>query len=560
MTSLGTIRWTDSNPNIQLSFAYEKKRSGADMQYQAQITVHPVTGLSYFGYPIHLQLSIDSTLVVTTTLKAATPRQWSSAIVYTSPWYTVPNKTSGTVPVSFKVYSGLGSSRTATYSYNMDIEPAASSISVQNGTLGTAIKLNLTRYNSNFTDTITYTCGTATGTIASGSKATSVEWNTANGNKVDLAAQNTSGLSVEVTFTVTSYSGTTVVGTSSTKATFAIPDFVKPSTVLVIEDASGYFGTYGAYVQGYSTLNITAIPIPAYGAAIDKYAITADDSSYTTSPVTTGPIRGKGTLYVTATVTDTRPRSSDPVSEPITVLEYISPVVNLSAYRCNSSGTEDPEGAYMKIDVTSTISSLNDKNIATYEIVHSGGTIVGTGTSFTSGVLECDVATTHSIEVIVTDDLSSTTKAAVIPIAYTLMDYYHTGKGIAFGKVGTRDGFDCAMTAYFSDNVTFDRGFVDGTDTGWVTLSETVVYRYTNGYVTVVGESYGNLTLSVEEYTVLGTLPVAYRPAHQIPMVYHKVGGDPTGQSGFITTDGVVKLYAKTDYVDYWAFAVTYPI
>ena len=472
MISLGSARWTSSAPNITLSFAYEKQRSGADMQYRAQVTVSSVSGSHYFGYPIYLNLSIGGTLRTTVTLKAASPSQWTSAITYTSPWYTVSNKTTGTTPVSFNVYSGLGSSRSATYSYDMGVDAAASTISASNGTLGTALTLNLTRYNSSFTDTITYKCGTASGTVKSGSTATSVAWNTSNGNTVALAAQNTTGQSVEVTFTVTTYSGSTVVGTNTAKVTMAIPSSVKPSVALSITDAAGYLSTYGAYVQGYSKLNITATPTLAYGSPIKTYAITADGASYTTTPVTTAALKGKGTLVVTAKVTDKRERSSDTISPEITVLEYAKPVVNLSAYRCNSSGTADSEGAYMKIVVTSTISSLNNKNSATYKIVHSGGTITGSGTSYTSGVLACDVSLTHNIEVTVTDKLSSTTKAAVIPIAYTLLDYYKTGKGIAFGKVATRDGFDCAMPAYFNKGIqaivlTSDDNLNDIKTNGW---------------------------------------------------------------------------------------------
>ena len=455
MITLGSKRWTSENPNITLSFAYEKQRSGADMQYRAQITVAKVTGSSYFGYPIYLKLSIGGTERVTKTLKSASPSQWSSAITYTSPWYTVSDKTTGTTPISFKVYSGQGSSRTATYSYNMDVDPAASVISAPSGTLGSALTLTLTRYNSSFTDTITYKCGTASGTVKSGSTATSVTWDTTNGNTASLAAQNTADRYLDVAFTVTTYSGTTVVGSNTTTATLVIPsNIAKPSIALSITDAAGYKSTYGAYVQGYSKLKITVTPTLAYGSPIKTYAISADGASYTTSPVTTPALRGKGTLTVTARVTDSRDYPSDLKSQDITVLEYAKPVVNLSAYRCNSSGTADPEGAYMKIVVTSTISSLNGKNSATYEVVHSGGTITGSGTSFTSGVLSCDVASTHNIEVTVTDKLSHTTKAAVIPIAYTLVDYYQTGRGVSFGKVATRDGFDCAMPAYFTGGVT----------------------------------------------------------------------------------------------------------
>ena len=459
MISLGSVRWTSGAPNITLNFSYEKQRSGADMKYRAMITIPAVSGGSYFGYPIYMKLTIDGALRESVTLKATSPSQWSSDITYTSGWYTVAGKTSGTVPISFNVYSGLGSTRTGTYSYDMAVDPAASVISAPGGTLGSPLTLTLARYNTSFTDTITYECGTARGTVKAGSTAASVVWDTSNGNTVALAAQNTSGPSVEVTFTVTTYSGSTVVGTTSTRVSLAIPASVKPSVALSITDAAGYLNTYGAYVQGYSKLKITATPTLAYGSPIVTYAITADGASYATSPVTTGALQGKGILPVTAKVTDARSQPSDTASQNITVLEYAKPVVNLSAHRCNSSGTADPEGAYMKIVVTSTISSLNGKNSATYKVVYPGGTLTGTGTSFTSGALECDVSFTHNIEVTITDKLSSTTKAAVIPIAFTLIDYYNTGKGIAFGKVATRDGFDCAMDAYFGNKRLQEVGF-----------------------------------------------------------------------------------------------------
>lgn len=451
MISLGSVRWTSEAPNIQLSFAYEKQRSGADMQYRAQITVAAVSGSSYFGYPIYLKLSIGGTQRVSTTLKDASPSRWTSAITYTSPWYTVSNKTTGTTSVSFNVYSGLGSSRTGTYSYNMDVDPAASKMSAKGGTLGTALTITLTRYNSNFTDTITYRCGTKSGTVVSGSKSTSVSWDSSNGNTVALASENTTGDYVSVIFTVKTYSGSTLVGTSTLNASVGIPASVKPSVAINITDAAGYLDTYGAYVQGYSKLKITATSTLAYGSPINKYTITADGASYNSSQVTTNALKGKGTRAVTAKVTDARGRTSDTVSQNISVLEYSKPVVNVTANRCNSSGTADPEGAYMKIVVTSTISSLSGKNSATYKVVHPGGTLTGNGTSFTSEVLPCDIASTHNIEITVTDKLSSTTKAAIIPIAFTLMDYYYTGKGITFGKVATRDGFDCAMDTYFNN-------------------------------------------------------------------------------------------------------------
>lgn len=455
MTSLGSTRWTDSNPNITLTFEYDKRRSGADMEYCAKVTVSTVTGSSYFGYPITLKLSIGGTERVTRTLKNASPSQWSSAITYTSPWYKVANKTTGTTPISFNVYSGQGSSRSATYSYNMAVDPAASIISAPNGTLGTTLAISLGIYNANFTHTVTYSCGTASGVIISGSKLGAFSWSTAQGNTVALASQNPRGQSVQVTFTVATYSGSTPIGTNSKTVTMAIPfvDATRPSVKISTADAAGYLDTYGGYVQGYSKLRITATPTLAYGSPIDRYVIMFEGNTYNTNPVTIGAIHGKGTLPVTARVADARGYYSETASVDIKVLEYAKPSVKLNAYRCTENGVANPEGAYMKIVVASSISSLNNKNTASYKVVYSGGTLTGSGTSFMSDVLPCDVATTHTIEVTITDKLSYTKVSTVIPIAFTLLDFYNTGKGIAFGKVGTRDGFDCAMPAYFTGGV-----------------------------------------------------------------------------------------------------------
>ena len=425
------------------------------MQYQVKVTISSLTGTHYFGYPIYMGLTLGGTDRGSVTMKNASPSQWSSAITYTSGWYTVSNKTSGTVAVSFKMYSGSGSSRSNTYSYSMAVDPAASKVSAPDGTLSTSLPLTVTRYNTSFTHTITYKCGTVSGTVVSNSTATTVAWNNTNGNVSALAAQNTTGLSVTVTFTITTYSGSTLIGTNTTTVSMAAPADAVPSVSVKVEDATGYLATYGAYVQGWSKLKITATPTLAYSSPITAYVITADGKTYNTTPVTTGVVQGKDRLAVTAKVTDARGKPSAVASTEITVLAYSKPSVTVTAYRCNSSGEADLEGAYMRIGFSATIANLNGKNSATYTISYTGGSaITGSGTSYLSGVIACDVSKVVSVEVTVTDKLDKSTKSAVVPIAFTLMDFYNTGMGVSFGKVATRNGFDCAMDAYFTGKVT----------------------------------------------------------------------------------------------------------
>ena len=457
MIMLGSERWTTGSPKITLTFAYEKQRSGADMQYRAKITLSTVSGDSYFGYPIYLKLSIGGVVRETVTLKEASPSRWTTEISYTSPWYTVANKTSGTTPIYYNVYSGSGSSRSGTYSYEMGVDAAATEIAVSGGTLGTPLALTLARYNTNFTDTISYKCGTAGDTIVSGSKASSVTWDSTKGNTVALAAQNTKGMSVDVTFTVTTYSGSTVVGTNSKTVKMAIPTTVVPSVTLKVEDAAGYFSTYGAYVQGYSKLKITATPTLAYGSPIEAYVITADGATYNTSPCTTPAVQGKGTLRVTAKVTDARKQPNTATPVDITVLEYAKPAVTLSVLRCDENGNINGEGSYIKITMSAQIASLNGKNSASYTITYiddtgTKQTITGTGTSYTSPTpIACGASNTKDVSVVVVDKLGSTPQSATAPVAYTLIEYHHSGKGIAMGKVCTREGFDCAMPTYFNN-------------------------------------------------------------------------------------------------------------
>ena len=450
MIQLGSVTW-GTGPKIPITFEYEKRRSGADMQYRVKVTIAPITGSHYFGYPIYLALTVNGTTEPSVTLKKASPSQWSGSITWTSGWYTVSNKLSGTTPVSFRVYSGSGSSRNVTYPYSMEVDLAVSQVSAPNGPLGTPLDLTVTKHNATYTHSISYACGNTRGTVCSKSPATTVRWDTTNGNVLGLAAQAKDSQSVSVTFTITTYDGASIVGSDSTTISMAIPNTVKPSVSIQIEDTAGYFATYDAYVQGWSKLKITATPTLAHDSPISTYEITAMGTTHKASTITVDAVLGYDT--VTAKVMDERHNYSDPASVPIQVLEYSKPSVTAIAYRCNSSGEEDPEGAYMRVGFNATIASLNDKNTAKYTIDYGGTPITGTGASFLSEPIECDVSRVWPVEVKVEDDFDSATKGAVIPIAFTLMDYFYTGMGVAFGKVATRDGFDCAMTAYFTGDV-----------------------------------------------------------------------------------------------------------
>ena len=69
--TLDTVNW-GSAPNIGVTFSYDSRRSGQDMLYRVYASLSPVTGGSYFGYPVYISLYLDGACEVSgDTVKAA---------------------------------------------------------------------------------------------------------------------------------------------------------------------------------------------------------------------------------------------------------------------------------------------------------------------------------------------------------------------------------------------------------------------------------------------------------------------------------------------------------
>lgn len=205
------VQW-GTGPNTYFDFSYEKKREGSTQYYKVTVSCDPITGGSYFGYPIYVRISLDGTEKAAYTLKAASPSQWSSAISYTTDWLPVSNKTSGTTALKIRIYSGLGSSRDTTYTYNLDIDPAASSISCTTANIESKPTITISRASSSFTHTVAYKFGSLSGTIATKTSETSITWWTIPASFYGQIPNAKTGYG---TLTCTTYSGSTIIGAST---------------------------------------------------------------------------------------------------------------------------------------------------------------------------------------------------------------------------------------------------------------------------------------------------------------------------------------------------------
>ena len=209
------VQW-DSSPKMYFDFSYEKKRDGSTQYYAITVSCRPLTGSSYFGYPIYLKISLDGIEKTSYTLKGTSPSQWSSAITSTTDWLAVPNKTSGKTALSIRAYSGMGTSRDITYDYTLDIDPAASTIEDVTGTVESNPTIRIASASPDFTHTISYSFGNLKDDIAVKTRDTTItDWTI----PYAFYSQIPNDKYGVGTLTCTTYSGDTVIGTNESRLT-----------------------------------------------------------------------------------------------------------------------------------------------------------------------------------------------------------------------------------------------------------------------------------------------------------------------------------------------------
>lgn len=341
-------------------------------------------------------------------------------------------------------------------SFTLPTIPRKSTLSVANGTLGTEQTIKVTRQATTFTHSIKAVCGSSTLYIkADGSTSTSEvkhsDCSIPFTPPISWASQNTTGTSVSVKFTLTTYNGSTNVGNNAYTKTYTIPATVAPSCSIAVSDPTGYKDTYGVYLKGLSKFKVVVTGTPNQGSAIASYKSTANGTVYTKSSFTTAVLVSSGTLTVKSTVTDKRGRTGT-ASKDLTVLNYTKPSITaLSVHRCNKDGTpNDVDGDYVKFVFSSSVTSLTntDKaNTATYKLEYKKTTettyttvnltayennyAVSDGTD----IFEADSGSSYNVRVIVTDNFNSGAKATTASTGFTIMHWLASGLGMAIGKV-----------------------------------------------------------------------------------------------------------------------------
>ena len=314
--------------------------------------------------------------------------------------------------------------------------------------MGSAGTISISRASSSFTHTLSYAFGSASGTIATKTTATSVSWTP----PTSLASQIPNSTSGSCTLTCYTYNGNTLVGTSTTTVTLSVPASIKPTiTGITATRVDGTVpSSWGIYVQTKSkvTLAITGATGTG-GSTISSYSITGGGLSYTASSVTTGFLNTSGSITFTGKVCDSRGRWSDESTVTITVVPYAAPRFNsYSTQRCTSAGASSSNGTYAKSTVGFSYWSCSGKNTITSAVAYkksSDSSYTNAGVSFTSGTqfifgggnLNTDFS--YDIRFTLTDAFGTVTVLDSLSTASVLMDFKAGGTGLAVGKVSETD-------------------------------------------------------------------------------------------------------------------------
>lgn len=467
------------------------------------------------------------------------------------------------------------------YSQTLTTIPRKSSLSVANGTLGTEQTLKVTRQSTNFTHTIVATCGDQSKTVCTKSTDESIEFTP----PLDFAKENTTGTSVNVKYTITTYNGSTSVGSNSYTVSCSIPSSVKPTVTVNVSDPEGYNDTYGGYVQGKSKLNIVISASGSYGSTIKAYKTTADGKTYTSASVTTDIIAGNGSLKISVTVTDSRGRTAA-TSKTVTVLAYDYPkITSLNVKRCDSQGNDNKSGEYLAVVFSSEVAALNSKNTASYSVKYkkANETAYTTNTlsdfagdhSVSNGIFVFAAETKSSYDIVltVTDAFKCVEKTAYGSSIKKLFSYLKKGFGFAIGKIAEIENlFDVDLPARFRQGVTIDSEWIDLTLDDDFSLYNGLAenqprYKSRAGIVTIKGcvSPATQFTSTNDAFTIASGIPPELRPSEHLQFVCQ--GSEMNRWNFAVRTDGKIAIsrYGVTENTTVpttarLSFCVTYQV
>lgn len=273
---------------------------------------------------------------------------WYQTIPLIDQTVTINHDSDGKKTLSFSAqFNGSGgwSPRTLTISgisLKLTDIPRLSSVSVDAGTIGSPVTININRQSSSFKHTVRYAWANKSGTIAS-----NVDTSTAWTIPLDFANDIPNSEMGTGTIYVDTYSEGTMIGTQSATLIASVPASMKPTFEGVsLSDsntaAQNVVRNANTFIQTLSNIKVSFNGASgSYGSNITGYhaEIVGKNQTTNVNGGTLGIMNYNGTITVRASVSDSRGRWSDPRDVSVTVLEYFAPSLSFSVVRTGSTSS-----------------------------------------------------------------------------------------------------------------------------------------------------------------------------------------------------------------------------
>lgn len=346
-------------------------------------------------------------------------------------------------------------------------QPSVPTVSAASVAMENSVTIYTNRKSTAFTHKITYWFGSAKGTIAE-SVGDSIQWIP----PLSLAEQIPSAAKGYGTIYCETYSGGTKIGsTQSVAIALTVPNnaSTKPTVSMTIAPDSSLGSAFnGLYIQNLTKVDADVSATGKYGASIKSYETLVGGSKYNG-----GYLTQTGNVTVTGKATDSRGYVGS-TEKVINVIPYSKPAVlpadgqkAIICGRCNENGSYTETGTYLRIIAKRSYSTITangvQKNFSTLRFRINGGEWQ-TLLSRSSSANQIDTAkidgvtlsltSSYSVEIGVVDDIGNSASVTFrIPTDKVDIHLREGGGGIAFGGYSTKEGFECAMPAFFTANV-----------------------------------------------------------------------------------------------------------
>lgn len=376
--------------------------------------------------------------------------------------------------------------------------PRASSItSASNITLPSYCSIKWTPASSTFKYKIKFSLGSWNYTTEFITPKTTIAYTydeykisgTTTANKTTIYKQLSSSTSGTMTATLTTYNskGTKIGSASSKTFTVTIPSTVVP-TVGTITLNPADINSKNILVQNKNKFTVSVSGCSAgSGSSIKSYTFSGSGlSSKTTTDtsVSGGPISRSGELSYTVKVTDNRGRTAsktisyDNGDTICYCYAYSAPYfTSFSAYRSDSSGTENNNGTHIKCSFGINFASVNKTNNVTVQIFYkkstassySSTTVLANSTSKSGSKILGSIAldSTYIVYATVTDNYSGKSTSSTITVfgSSRILNISKDGTGFAIGKMAESNNlFECRWNAKFDGTASGPSGFSTSSD------------------------------------------------------------------------------------------------